>query len=782
MQSIQSNCLTNSNLVSRRNLPLFPFLGLMFLLLLQHSLAFGQPATASLVQGHVRDGTTNEPIPGASVSVVGTSDGVRTDIEGHFRFSSLATGMYRIQASSVGYKPLIKSDIVVAPGKQTEVVFLLTPTSVELSEVVVTPSYFEENPATPVSSQTLSNEEIRRAPGGNEDVVRAIAVLPGVAQTSAGRNDLIVRGGAPSENLYVVDGHEVPNINHFGTQGASGGPLSFVNLDFVRDVTFSTGGFGVKYGDRLSSVTDINMKEGRSDRIGGKATLAASQFGFNLEGPVNRNSSFLFSARRSYLDFVFKAAGFGFVPEYWDFLGKYIYRPNAKNEISVINIGALDKVRFFNDTDDQRYNNSQVLGSSQNQYFSGVLWQHVMKEGVWNNALTRTYVDYDFLQTDSLLQPIFTSQSKEGETGLRSDVLRRISPTTTISAGIQGKTVLTDGALVLRGLQTSFGDSLRLTQTDWRDRAFKSSAYFQLSHNMMKQMTASLGGRLDYFDQIRTKTAVSPRLSLTYSLSEQSSVTLSGGVYRQAPSYVWIASNPANRDLAFLRADQVVLGYEKRLRPDTRIRIEGYLKKYRDYPASLDRSYLVLANTGAGFGGSREGFSSFGLDRLSSVGTGISRGVELLIQKRLSEIRSYGIASFTFGRTDFTGIDGKKRPGSYDQRMIMNISGGYVPNAKWEFSGKFRYGTGAPYTPYDNVGKQSAASYNTKRIPDFHSIDLRVDRRWNRSGWTLVTYLDIQNAYNHQNVSSYNWNEREQKVEENTDIGILPSIGISAEF
>jgi hypothetical protein len=739
-------------------------------------------SSTGIIQGHVLDESTREPLIGANVLVAGTSIGSTADAEGHFQILNLAPGIYRLQVTTIGYQPFIKADVVVAPGKQVEVVIALEEAAVELGEVTIQPSYFEANKSVPGSSQSLSNEEIRRAPGGLEDVVRAIAVLPGVVQTSAGRNDLIVRGGAPSENLYVVDGHKVPNINHFGTQGATGGPLSFVNLDFVRDLTFSTGGFGVRYGDRLSSVLDLSVEDGRTDRFGGKATISASQFGLNTEGPLGKKGSFIFSARRSYLDFIFRSAGFGFVPEYWDFLGKATFHPDVKNEVSFLNIGALDQVQFDNNTLDKRFDNSQILGNSQDQYFSGLSWKHLLQGGLLTTSLTRSYVNYRFVQTDSLLNPIFQSKSKEGETGLQSDLLLRLAPNTTASAGLEGKTVLLDGTLSLPRFQTSFGDSMSIGRVEWNQRATKSAGYLQVAHRLSPRLTLTVGGRLDYFDRINRKVAFSPRGSASYDLGKRTTVSLSGGVYRQAPSYAWLTTNVQNKQLDFVRSDQAVISIEKISRPDTRVRIEGFIKRYRDYPASINRPYLVLANTGAGFGGSEDGFSSFGLEELRSEGHGIARGVELLLQKRLSNIRCYGIVSLTYGRTDFTGLDGVTRSGLYDQRFVFNLSGGYQPSIKWEFSTKFRLGTGTPYTPYDATGKQSVATYNSKRLPLFHSADIRVDRRWNLSSWTLVTYVDLQNVYNHKNVEGYTWNARKQKVDANTDIGLLPTIGISAEF
>jgi hypothetical protein len=295
---------------------------MLFLLLLGAGIAPAQESRKTgILTGTVVDKSTREPLIGANVVVVGSTVGASTDAEGKFTIRGIAVGTYAVRASSLGYAPFTMTDVVVSTSKPANVTISLVESSVQVDSVQVTASYFQNLPETPVSTFSQSNEEIRRLPGGLEDVVRAISILPGVAQVQAGRNDLIVRGGAPSENLFVVDLIEVPNINHFGTQGATGGPLSFINLDYVEGTTFATGGFGVQYGDKLSSVLTINLRDGRKDRLGGKATISASQFGLGLEGPISDGGSFIFSARRSYLDFVFKAAGFGFVPEYWDFLG-----------------------------------------------------------------------------------------------------------------------------------------------------------------------------------------------------------------------------------------------------------------------------------------------------------------------------------------------------------------------------------------------------------------------------------------------------------------------------
>ena len=755
------------------------------LLLLVAAFLFPGQASAQTgaVSGIVIDKSTLEPLPSAAVQILGSSLGASSNEEGKFTITGIPFGTYQVRASIVGYEPEILSDVVVASGRKTDLRFELHEAAIGLEGVEVRANYFQKSPDAPVSIQKLSYEEIRRSPGGFEDVIRAISVLPGVAQVQSGRNDLVVRGGAPSENLFTVDNIEIPNINHFGTQGSSGGPLSFINLDFVRETSFSTGGFGVRYGDRLSSVLNITLRDGRSDRLGGKATISATQFGLNLEGPVGSSGTFLFSARRSYLDFIFKAAGFSFVPEYWDFLGRANYTIDGHNEVTFLAVGAIDDVSWFDRDADDRFKNSRVLGTDQRQYASGFSWRNLFSHGFASLTLSRSSVTYDGLQRDSLLNPIFMNRSKEGETGLRADIVYKVSSSIEMSAGASVKNINFTSNLALPGYVTTFGDTLDVQVNDYASRATKASSYVQASGHPLDRLTLTLGGRLDYFDLIERKATLAPRGSLGYEITPLTSASVSIGRYYQSPAYIWLVSNPANRDLKPIAVDQYILGVEHLLQADLKVRVEGFLKRYADYPASVDRPYLVLANTGGGFEGSDDNFASFGLDRLVSGGKGRAYGIELLVQKKLSDSPVYGLASLTLARSRFTALDGVERSGTFEQDVIVNLSGGYMFDENWSGSLKFRFATGRPYTPFTSTGTQNVAEYNARNVDPLHSLDVRVERRWNFDAWNLIAYIDIQNIYNYKNTGSVRWNAREQKVEiNNSSIGILPSIGVSAEF
>ena len=312
-------------------------------------------------------------------------------------------------------------------------------------------------------------------------------------------------------------------------------------------------------------------------------------------------------------------------------------------------------------------------------------------------------------------------------------VTLRTGEATEFSFGAQAKTVRFNGNLALPGYVTSFGDSLSVRVQDYTTRSTKASAYLQISQRLLDRMTLILGGRGDYFDRIDHSFAFAPRTALVYDLDPLTTVSASAGTYYQSPSTIWLVANSLNRQLRHVRTDQYILAIERMLRDDLRLRIEGYAKLYKDYPASPQRTYLVLANTGAGYGGSDDGFASYGLEPLASRGKGRGVGIEFLLQKKLSDIPLYGLASLTLSRTRFSSVDGIERPGSFDQEVIINFSAGYQFNEKWEASAKFRYASGRPYTPFAPDGTQNIAAYNSEQTVAVHSLDVRVDRRWNFS-------------------------------------------------
>lgn len=744
------------------------------------------------IEGRVINASTQEPVPGATIIAIGTKAGAVSNQQGRFVMKNVPVGVYTLRGTALGFRPFLRADVTVSSGKPYLIEIGLEETTVKLQEVEANASYFRKSTETITSTNLLNAEDVRRAPGVQEDIVRAVSLLPGVSATPGGRNDLIVRGGAPFENLFLVDNIEVPNINHFGSQGSSGGPLSIINIDFVKEVSFSTGGFGAKYGDRVSSVTNITLRDGSEEAFSGEVNLSATGFGVILEGPIAKNSSFLFSARRSYLDLIFKAAGFGFVPEYWDFTGKISWELDSKNSLSFLTIGALGSVSFNNSTAEQRVNNTRILAPSQNQYFSGITWKHLFGTGFMNVTLGRTFSRYESAQRDfrDSANPVtlLSNLSREGETSLRADVVLLPRKDIEISFGSISKYAsLIDYDVTVSGqFRRDANNVPRPLRVDTNFAALRTALYGQVSYQASENFKITPGLRADYYAFLEDGFRVSPRLAMSYALNPISSLNFSAGRYYQSPQYIWMIGDARNgRTLKPFRADQAVLGYEIIPATDIKFTIETYYKHYADYPARVFRPQGVLAPT------SFDDLTldiPFGLEPVTPIGTGRAYGIEFFVQKKLSEIPLYGLASISINRTAFTSIEGVERTGTYDSRILGNIAVGYRFNEKWEVSAKMRLATGLPTTPFyargsNREGQLDFTRLNEgERLPALFAIDVRVDRRWSFSGLQLVTYIDIQNINARKNVSGIRWDFVAREAVQNSSIGVLPSIGVNIEF
>lgn len=747
-------------------------------------------AATAVIGGRVYDAVTEEPITGATVRVRGQVATATTDARGRFVLRGVAPGIITLEARRVGYQPADRADVAASAGKPVELAIAMTRLSTQLAAVTVRPQAFPTlpAPATPVSTTSLSFEEVRRTPGAGEDVVQALAALPGIATTSGGRNDLFVRGGAAYENLFTVDGLEVPNINHFGTQGGTGGPLSLLNIRFIENAALSAGGFGVKYGDRLASSTALTLREGNRERLAGELNLAASQFGALVEGPLGSDASFFANVRRSYLDLLFKALGQSFIPQYTDATVKATWRPTSRDVLSVLAIGAIDAVTLNADSADGRLKNSKLLAPTQDQYFAGLTWKRLLGSGVVTTVLGRTWSRYRTEQYDSLNPPqrVFQLRSTEAEWSLRSDLTWQAAPALTLDAGVQAK-----GADELR-YQVTLPGFARTDQagvprpltldTSWN--AFRWATYAQATWQATGALRLGAGLRADRYDFLGNAWRWAPRLSAALQLDDDNTLTASAGRYWQAPSYIWLMGDPANaRQLQPLRADLVVLGWQRLVGDAWRVQLEGYHKRYAAYPTRTFRPNAVLQP--AGFGDITTDIP-LGLEPLTSAGTGRVWGAELLVQKKLGTTPWYGLGSLTVSTSEFTALAGPPVRGAFDTPWVLNLVGGWRPSARWEFSGRVRTSAGLPFTPFTttgpNAGTLDFTRLNGDRLPTFFSLDLRADRRWTLGRTQLITFVDVANANLTANTTAYQWNPRTRLVEAQAGLKVLPTIGVNWEF
>ena len=753
------------------------------------------------ISGKVTDERTKEPLIGVNIVVLNSENGASTDENGIYRIENLPSGKYRLEFSYIGYTTVLKTDVVVINSKPAILNVEMREGTIEGEEVTVTAGYFVEEKMTQSSTIGLSREEIRRFPGGFEDVVRTVSTLPGVAiNASGGRNDLLVRGGGPSENLYIINNIEVPNINHFGTQGNSSGSLSFVNLDFVDNITFSTGGFKARYGDKMSSVLELKMTEGRNDRFGSKLLVSATQYGLNFEGPVTDRGNFIFSARQSYLDLIFKAAGLPFVPVYTDFNFLAHYDLSPRDKLFFLGLSAIDRVNRDQSSLENRVRNSALLDNTQNQIIAGINYRRLLNKGYLDVTVNSNLFQYKFSQLDQFEQEYFNSKADEYEYGLKIQHYWALSKSLGILSGISAKQIRNQNTTIFADtIYDRSGNRVPLSSlgippnTRTNSEAQKYASFVEFEWLASSKITMNLGLRGDYYSFIDEPFYLAPRIALKYRLTDPFSIRLSGGIYYQSPSYVWVV-NQDNKRLKALQNQMAVLGFDYLLQNDFRISLETYYKRYLDLPTGVVpgvTDYIVITNTGIGYGGNEDDFQSFGYIDLVSEATGKAYGLELLFQKKFSEIPCYGQASFFLGKSEVIAFNGKTYPTQYDQRFIFNLSGGYIFNSNWEISAKFRYFTGVPYTPVYipsqnpvNPGtiQNLPGEYLTSRLAAGHHLDIRADRYFNFKSWTLILYLDIQNIYNYKIPQRPVYDFWANEINTSSSIGILPSIGISAQF
>lgn len=738
------------------------------------------------ISGRVVDKINQQPVIGAVIEVMGAGLKAGSDDNGFYYLETVPAGRYSLRYTAIGYQMYVIDNVVVNSGVITDMRAELDIVAVD--EIVVEDERFSKPDDISSSFKNLSSQEIRTAPGGFEDVGRVVQTLPGVAYVNDGRNDLIVRGGAPSENIFLVDNAYVPNINHFGSQGATGGPVSIIDLGFVREVNFITGGFSAKYGDKLSSVLEIKQREGSRIKFMTDLNLSATGFGAVLEGPIgsSKKGSWLVSARRSYLDFIFNAAGFGFVPEYYSLQGKGVYDLNKSNYLTLNFISNLDNVKFNNTDEKKKQDNSVIIGSDQSGYVFGAEWKSLLSGKAYSLFnLTRTFTNYNYTGTDVNGNVYFANKSKEGETSLKGEYYLQAFTTGQFSAGIEGKLVNFNNE-IKKDIDTLYYinplsnsryvlDAVNLNDNEY---TYKASAFAQWTQFFLNRFKVNVGLRYDYFDYINKKGYLSPRASAQVTLLHDFYLNMSYGIFYQTPSYVWLVSNAVNRNLEDIRADHYVAGLEYIIMPDLKASVEVYYKKYDKYPVSTTRPYFILSNSGGSF----DNQNDFGLEPLVSAGTGNSRGVEFYIQKTLSNNYYFNINLSLFN-AKYKSLDGIERSSDFDNKVLFTAFGGYQLKNNWTVAGKFRYAGGRPYTPINPVdGTQLVSEYNSARLPDYYSLDIRVEKKWNFAKWTLNTYIDIQDITGRKNVTAYKWNKFTRTIETQNSIGVLPTIGINAMF
>ncbi len=777
-------------------------------------------AQSGKIKGSVANIADNSPVPFATISVENTQMATTSDIDGNFVIENIAPGYYKLYVQVMGYENQLSEEIEIRPNKTTNIEIQLEKQVYDMETIVVKSSPFKRRAESPVSMRSLGISEIEKTPGASRDISRVIQTLPGVSSsTAAFRNDVIVRGGGPSENVFYIDGIEIPTLNHFSTQGASGGPVGIVNADFVSQLDFHTGAFPSYAGEALSSVLDFKMLNGNEDKLKYKATVGASDLALTVDGPVLKKTTGIFSVRRSYLQLLFSLLKLPFLPTYNDFQLKTRTKFNKKNELIVVSLGALDNFELNtgikNPTELQQYIVNNLPVFNQKSYVIGGVYKHYSKNGYQRLILSRNFLKNDIIKyknnNDSDADNLQLSiKSFEVENKIRFEQISRIKGfKISYGAGYEHSKYSNDiyQRLLIFGNLILLDEESNFRLNSWNVFGQVSKKFFD------KRLTLATGIRADANDYSSSMNnllqQISPRLSVSYAIAENFFLNANAGKYYKRPEYTTLGYKNRDgvlinkeNDIKYISSTQYVAGLEWRPIKDTKITGEFFYKDYANYPMSV-KDGISLSNKGADYGVA-------GSEEIKSTGKGRAYGFELFT--RMPSYKKFNLLlSYTYVRSEFEDIQGTLIPSAWDNKHILNLTLMKSFRHNWDVGLKWRYAGGTPYTPYDmdkskviaywdiqNEGFLDYSKFNTLRLSNSHQLDVRIDKTFYFQKIEFGFYIDIQNIYNFkaenppyltnldangkENINPDNPNEYIlRKLESNTGT-VIPSIGLKVTF
>lgn len=736
------------------------------------------------ISGVVVDKNTQQALADADITLI-SNDTLYTFTDENGRFLiETEIGNYTLSASYYGYQNNTLYNINVGSGNAQILRIELEEDSQLLNELVISTakSVKATDMVTPLATQKLTSEEIKANPGGNFDVSKVIQVLPGVAGgTTANRNDIIVRGGGPSENVYYLDGIEIPVLNHFQTQGASGGATGILNVSFIQDVQLTSSAFDSKYGNALASTFVVNQRNGNPEKLAGNLRLSGTEFAAMLEGPLSKKTTFMASARRSYLQFLFKLLDLPIRPDYYDFQYKVNHQLDEKTELNFIGIGAIDNFTLAvpdNSDANKAYINRANPLIKQWNYTIGASLKRLVNDGYYTVALSRNmfYNSADRYENNATKsgEKLFALSSHETENKLRFD-MNKYQNGWKYSYGTDVQYAQYDADVYKNDLTQNNNALQTSTAIDF----VKMGAYGHVSRYILDDRLLISGGIRTDINTFTTEgdnplKTLSPRLSFSYSLVDKWNISASVGSYYKLPVYTMLGYKNANNQLTnksldYINAIHYTIGTQFIPSDDLRFTVEAFYKDYNNYPVS--------ASDGISFANIGTDFETVGGQEYSSIGKGRVYGIEAYVQQKLVKKLFY-VASATFYKSEFTGSDGRYFPSTWDYGFVVSATMGYKFDKNWDIGLKYRIAGGQPYTPFDmaastanylSIGKgmYNYALLNQERLAVFQQLDLRIDKKFNFKKTSLNLFLDFQNVFLYKTASLPKFTF--ERTDDNTD-------------
>ena len=734
-----------------------------------------QPVALGSVSGQVTEKLTGRPIVGATISV-----GDRTttsDESGRYRLE-LPAGSYNVSFRAQGFADVLSGQVTVTASR----VFVLDmqlSISLEQITVDVESSAFETTAELPVSQTVFNRDEIRVTPGSGGDPLRAINSLPGVTVQSGEFADLIVRGGSTGENLTFIENIPLSDFTLFTDKydGGRSGRATFLPPDVFSRVDFSAGGFGVRYGDKMSSVLDVTLREPNKERFQGVGFVDSGGAGISFDTPLGERGGLLTSIRRSYIDVAFDLFDIADIgrPRNWDIINKGTFQINDRNKLSITSLVLLEQYTL---NDEQASNSDRTRDRLRTDRKSRrAIVGATLFTNVGDTALSRVTFWTNYRRSEGTLFRLFSStlqrsrDLKDMEFGIKEEFTASINPKLQLAAGggfIYSKSDYSSFEKAGLGFSPLEEEYLAPDRTSVFAPGGKVSsyAYAQLTWNPKARLAITPQIRIDRIG-LTKETLASPRISARYTISEKLFLNAAAGIYRQTPD-VFNFTVSSNRNLKSQSATQVVGGFEWMATRDVRVRAEVFDKRYRRLVVRPFNNFTSLTNDGEGY----------------------ARGLELSAQRSLTGNFS-GQLSYSFVRSRRSLCDGcilfpsdTERP---HQLIILGITRvkGFTVGAKYRLASGLPYSVRTPVTisPGTFVHRiQNVVDTNAARLPKFSSFDVRVERKFDFRNWSIAPFFDLFNVFasNEGSDVNYEFNRATPKlIGEGTR---LPIIGLRVEF
>ncbi len=756
----------------------------LFLLLGAHpALAQGR------IEGRVVEASSEEPLIGANVRLMGTTRGAATDADGRFVIANVEAGSHAVEAMMIGFEPEMAENVVVADGGTATVTLQLTETVMPLSEVVVTPGRFAVMQAQPVTAQTLSRSDIQALPQLGEDIYRAARRLPGLAGNDYS-SQINVRGGLPDELLVELDGMELYEPFHMKDIG--GGAISVLDAEAIGGIDMMTGAYSAEYGDRLSGVFNIATATPARQRTSVGISFMNARFlseGRFAEG----NGEWLLLARRGYLDLVMRLTGGDdeFSPTYYDVLGKVKYRLNPNHSLSLHILHADDALDFSEDDD--------VFKSGYGNSYGWVTWDAVLSPRLFVRTLASAgrVSSAREGQENSARNgwALFTLNDERDFTfaGVKQDWTFDLATHHFLKGGVEVKGMqatydyfnedLINVSLTQEGQPILTYDS---TRADLNPDGLEFGAYVSHRMRLAPPLTVEWGLRYDHMSW-SDDDLLSPRLNVAYAVSKKTTLRAGWGHFYQAQGIHKLdVQDGDDRFYGAERAEHRMVGITHAVTPNVHVRVEAYQKKLTD----VRPRYVSIENDNTDFFPEAQSYNARA--RLAPSNAE-AKGIEVFARKDGGKMN--WLASYSYAVVE-DHIGGRDYPRSFDQRHTVFADVGYQPTEKWRISLAWQFHTGWPYTERHfrtveladgSLGVESFfGDYNAARFPSFHRMDVRVSRYFDFSRSRLAVFAEVSNLYDRANPRVYFYDvsldpQGSLHVDRGTDewLPLLPSIGVS---